>query len=143
MTRSITTIVAALAVAAMLALSAASASATTWHHEWSYFHFPAVPGDASGLGGRTLTLKGTYRWRAFSAHWAHQDRPTARSRTLRLYGRYRWDDLMQVEGSRYVHTSALTNLSTGGQVTIWYVRDGRYGDGQYHWGSTLDNVRAR
>jgi hypothetical protein len=143
MKRSIAAILTALAAAAALALSATPASATTFHDDWGYFHFPAVPGDAQGIMPRTISLNGTYRWRAFSAHWAHASQPQAKSRTLRLVGRYRWDDMIQLENGRYYLLSAFTNLGTGGQVTIWYYLDGRFGDGQYHFGSTLDNVRAR
>jgi len=56
----------------------------------------------------TIKLNGTYRCRAFSAHWAHEDRPTAIPR-----------------------------------ISIACSQPATYGDGNYHRGSTLDNVRAR
>jgi hypothetical protein len=135
---------AGFAVAGSLSV-AAPASATTWNHKWSYLHFPARPHAGEPNPSRTLTLNGTYRWRAFSAHWAHTDYPRATSRTVRLHGRYRWtDDLRQaaIEGD-YIHVSTIRNLRTGGKVLLHYIENGRYGDGRYHWGSTLDNVRAR
>ena len=127
-----------------LASSAPSAAASTWNHQWDYLHFPPRVGDGSPGPSRTITLNGTYRWRSFSAHWAHQDQPTARSRTLRLVGRYSWRDTLYISPPRrtYLHVSELVNTRTGGRVTIEYTETGGYGDGQYHWGSTLDNVRG-
>jgi hypothetical protein len=141
MTRSIAAIVAALAAATILALSATPASATTWHHATEYFHF-VDPADASAIMPRTLNLNGRYRWRAFTAHWAHENQPTARSRTLGLHGRYRWDDYMQVQNGRWVHTSALTNLGMGGQVTICYAPSSRYGDGTTVAARSTTSARA-
>ena len=78
--------------------------------------FATRVGDGSPGSSRTITLNGTYRWRSFSAH-------TPPKRT-------------------YLHVSELVNTSTGGRVTIEYTETGGYGDGQYHWGSTLDNVHG-
>lgn len=133
---------AVLAVVA-LAVAAAPARASTWNHKWSYLHFPANLEDQdSTYPARRLTLNGTYRWRAFSYHWAHPGQPSAKPRTVRLHGRYDWLDTLHKEGTRYRHTSTLTNVRTGGRVWLIHYETGRFGDGQYHWGSTLDNVLA-
>jgi hypothetical protein len=141
MTRSIAIVVAGALAA--LALSAAPASAATWHHQWRYLHFPAQSGDAGYMPTRTITLNGRYFWHSFSAHSAHQSQPDETSRTVRLIGRYRWDDGLIRAGSTYIHTSSFTNVKTGGRVSISYRLSGRFGSGSYHWGSTIDNVNSR
>ena len=143
-TRSLTIALIAAVLASAGALSAAApASATTYHHTWSYLHFPPREADAIAMRPRTITLNGTYRWRAFSAHWAHQDRPRAIPRIVKLHGRYEWNDSFYISDGHYRHYSSLVNVRTLGRVSIDYAQPDEYGDGKYHWGSTLDNVRAR
>jgi hypothetical protein len=134
--------VAALAAAGSLS-TAATASATTYHHTQTYLHFPPRDKDAVSMTDRTMRLNGTYRWRAFSAHWAHEDRPTAIPRIVRLHGTYTWHDGWWISDGHYRHYSSLVNVRTDGRVSIDYPQPATYGDGTYHWGSTLDNVRAR
>jgi hypothetical protein len=130
-------------VTAEFSVSAAPASATTWHHKWSYLHFPARLDDGGYMPWRTLTLNGTYRWRMFVAHRAHQDQPRVKSRTVRLHGRYRWGDALLARQGTYQQSSHLRNVRTGGMVYLGgQAVLGSFGDGNYHWGSTLDNVRA-
>jgi len=140
MTRLLATIVAALA---LLALSSAPASAATWHHQWRSLPFPAQQSGAGYMPTRTIDLNGRYFWHAFSAHQAHPTQPDETSRTVTLVGRYRWDDGLIKSGSTYIHTSSFTNVRTGGRVSISYPLSGRFGSGRYHFGSTIDNVRAR
>jgi hypothetical protein len=65
-----------------------------------------------------------------------------------LHGRYDWVDCLHVTDLNgrhigiYRHESALVNAKTHGTVTINYYLHGRFGRGDYEWGSTLDNVRA-
>ena len=142
--KSLTIALATAALAAAASLSAAAtASATTYHHTHTYLHFPPRAADARSMTPRTITLNGTYRWRAFSAHWAHEDRPTAVPRIVKLHGRYEWHDGFYISGGHYRHYSALVNVRTLGRVSIDYSQPATYGDGNYHWGSTLNNVRAR
>jgi hypothetical protein len=121
---------------------AAPASAATWNHVWRYMS----DNDSSSCITRTITLRGTYRWRAFGYHWAHPLKPAA-ARTVRLQGRYFWSDcIFSHPGSGkpryYVHRSLIQNVKTRGQVTLSHPFTA-YGDGRYHWGSTIQNVRGR
>jgi hypothetical protein len=135
---------AAFVAAVVLAIAAAPASATTWHHTWSRLHFPAREADAGSMPSRTITLKGRYRWRSFIAHAAHTNQPTVDTRTPRLYGRYLWSDGLRAVNGMYQRISTLTNLRTGGKIHLDHTAVvGAFGDGRYHWGSTLENVRAR
>jgi hypothetical protein len=134
--------VAALASAASLS-AAAPASATTWHHTQTYLHFPPRSADAVSMRPRTITLNGTYRWRAFTAHTAHEDRPRAIPRIVTLHGRYEWHDAFYISDGHYRRYSSLVNVRTLGRVSIDFAQPATYGTGKYHWGSTLDNVRAR
>ena len=142
--RSLAVGILAAVLAATASLSAAAtASATTYHHTHTYLHFPPRSSDAVSMTDRTITLNGRYRWRAFSAHSAHEDRPTAIPRRVRLHGTYTWHDGWYISGGHYRHYSSLVNVRTDGRVSIDYPQPATYGDGKYHWGSTLDNVRAR
>jgi hypothetical protein len=76
--------------------------------------------------------------------------PSDNTRVVRLArGWYRWDDclghfLHHVGEPDYIYRlrSTLRRLATGGRVyndKAW--EDGSFGDGSYHWGSTLDRIR--
>ena len=124
-----------------------SASATTMNHIWNYLRFPAsspANEDLRGCTVRTIvTGPGRYRWRIFSAHWAHTDQPLRNERVLRLRrARYSWADCWLPDGRRWSRHSHLKNLTHGGNA--WLYGDdikGAFGHGSYHMGSTLDNVR--
>ena len=144
MIRALKVLGAAIATAATLAVAAAPASATTYHTKWSYLDWPTYWAVDHVEPPRDLNLNGTYYWRAFAAHWAHPDRPVWTSRTVTLHGRYRWyDDLEATGNDYYKFTSTIKNLATGGRVTMSYKLYGSFGNGNYEWGSTLDNIRAR
>ena len=93
----------------------APASATTWNRDNDYLHFPP---------------------------WRPEFRECQRYRELKLNGRYRWFACRyHVAGKGYRIESDITNLATGGRIFLehaWY--GGRYGDGRYEWGSSLDRV---
>jgi hypothetical protein len=80
------------------------------------------------------------------AHWANP--PLTHTRTVQLVGSYAWSDCLYTvdppgpSARTYRHQSVLTNRATGATVSIAYLRYGGQGDGNYHWGSTLDNVRS-
>ena len=132
-----------IGAALVLAISAAPASATTWHHTWSYLHFPARKADAGAIPPRTITLNGRYLWRGFIAHWAHTDQPRLESRTPRLRGRYTWSDRLRAINGMYQRITTLTNQRTGGTISLDHTATvGAFGDGRYHWGSTLDKIPA-
>ena len=124
-----------------------SASATTMNHIWNYMRFPAsseANEDLRGCTVRTIvTGPGKYRWSIFSAHWAHTDQPLRNGRTLRLRrARYSWADCWLPEGRRWSRHSQLRNLTHGGNAYLHgYDIKGAFGDGSYHMGSTLRNVR--
>ena len=133
----------AAAIVAVPSVSASPAAATTWHHTWRYLHFPARVDDGGDMEWRYITLNGKYRWRMFIAHSAHTDQPRVMSRVVRLHGRYLWRDTVLAREGRYHQYSHLTNVRTNGEVTLGkQVVLGSFGDGRYHFGSTLDNVRA-
>jgi hypothetical protein len=159
MTRTSASINAALIAAALLAMSATSASAATWSHEYTTLKFPAVPGFKHHCQkGRTVDLRGRYVWKTFAGR-ADQGAPeqlVARSRTARhmFRGRYQMIDCLYPDTNSkgefaYRHESRVVNVKTGGQ---WMMgTDGQEkpedfldrGTGKYHWGSTLENVRNR
>lgn len=145
-------VAACIAALGSLAGPVSSASASTWHHRWSYLHFPANPRvQLPCVPTRRIYLAaGRYRWRIFSYHWAHPKHPSDNTRVVRLArGWYRWDDclghfLHHVGEPDYIYRlrSTLRRLATGGRVyndKAW--EDGSFGDGSYHWGSTLDRIR--
>jgi hypothetical protein len=139
--RRISALATALAAMALLAVAATPASADTWHHRWTYLHFPATGNHY--FADRILTLNGTYHWTIFGQRWSAG--PAERTRTVKLAGRYRMIDTLeryQVDGKwarGYRHYAALVNMTTGGRVAMGHVLNSL--DGQYHWGSRIANVR--
>jgi hypothetical protein len=130
-----------LAALGSLAGPVSSASATTWSRDDDYLHFPPWrPHFRECLPVRRLALNGTYRWRAYTKHWAHRNE--WHQRFPRLRGRYNWFVCRQhIAGKGYRIDTQLSNMLTGGRVFLkhsWY--GGWYGDGSYEWGSTLDRV---
>jgi hypothetical protein len=70
------------------------------------------------------------------------------SRTITHHGRYTWYDCLDarrgIDGPHsYDHTSSLVNARTEGRATLSHSYYGRFGRGDYEWGSTLDNIRAK
>jgi hypothetical protein len=147
--RSSVAIATALAAAIALAMSAAPASATTYHRQVNFLDWPPeLAGGSVCINRRTLQLNGTYTWRAYVKHLKHPARPTVNSRTITLRGKYTWYDCLSarrgIDGPHsYFHQSALFNDRTGGRANIRLHYYGRFGRGDYEWGSTLDNVRSR
>ena len=114
-----------------------------WTRESDHLHFPPWrPGFRECHPYRERKLNGRYRWRAYTVHWAHRNDPSWHQRFPRLRGRYRWFACRyHVAGKGYRIESDFTNLATGGRIWLehaWY--GGRYGDGRYEWGSSLDRV---
>lgn len=142
MTRSFAAISAAIVAAIALAVSAAPASATTWHHTWSYLHFPATEADEGYMPIRgPMTLNGFYEWRNFIAHEDHLDQPRSDDRNICLRGEYTWSDGLFAVNGMYHHKSYLQNAATGGKAWLDHTAVvGAFGDGRYHWGSTLDRI---
>jgi hypothetical protein len=142
-------VVASLAALGSLAGPVSSASAHTWHHRWSYLHFPAPSNFVQCVASRRIRLaRGAYRWRAFVLHRAHpNDQGHTKLSTVRVGGgRYLWNDCLKPARyhGRYVYrlTSILHHLASG--VRLYndrLVQRGGWGDGRYHWGSTLDRAR--
>jgi hypothetical protein len=123
-----------------------SASATTTNHVWKYLHFPAWPEHGNDMGCTTRTIltgPGTYRWRVFSAHWAHTNQTQSEQRVLRLRrARYEWRVCWTPNGPKWSVYSRLRDITYGGKAAL--TGDdikGAFGDGRYHIGATLDNVR--
>jgi hypothetical protein len=84
------------------------------------------------------------RWQIYNAF--HPLKPS-KTRTVGLHGRYGWQDCMTRHPATgrvqyYGHTSVFRNLKTGGRVSLSFPFTA-YGDGNYHWGSAIDNVRSR
>jgi hypothetical protein len=137
----------ALTVAVGWLAAPAPASATTMNHIWNYMRFPASSEENEDLRGCTVrtivTGPGTYRWRIFSAHWAHTDQPLQKTRVLRLRrARYSWSDCWLPDGRAWSRHSQLRNVSHGGNAYLHGQNiKGSFGHGSYHMGSTLDRVR--
>jgi hypothetical protein len=132
------------AVGASLAAvgSPATASASSWNDYWQYLHFPSRQSESLCTYRWITTGPGNYRWRVFSAHVAHQNTPRVKSRQIHLRrAKYRWVDCMPVSGSGFAHYSRLYNEDHGGMAELkgGYIL-GSWGNGRYHWGSTLDRV---
>jgi hypothetical protein len=136
----------ALAAASIAALGSlagpiSSASAITSSHKWSYLHFPPWQQRGECLPARSLQLNGTYRWRAYTTHWAHPRDPAWAARLRPLRGRYSWFVCRDHLRKGYRIRTALTNQHGGGTVELdHYQYGGEYGDGSYDWGSTLNRV---
>jgi hypothetical protein len=118
------------------------------HHDEPHLAVPSVPRvgqrGSPGCTVRTIVIgPGTYRWRIFSAHCAHADQTQWQERRLHLrHARYEWHDCWAIEGERWTHHSVLHNRTHGGSVQLRGGEiNGSFGDGSYHIGSTLDNVR--
>ena len=64
-------------------------------------------------------------------------------RRIRLRrARYQWGDCWLSNGRVWEHYSDLYNTNHGGWARLWGDDiKGNFGDGKYHIGSTLDNVR--
>jgi hypothetical protein len=141
----------AAALTALLATAAAPASAVTVHDKFNKLAFPAPVKKHPCIVQRRLRhLHGTYYWRMFSVNEKFPHKPTVNADNVTLKGTYTWTDCLKPvdpEGGPkrnvYLHTSALTNDRTNGQVRLSYLQRGRFGDGIYHWGSTLQKIRSR
>jgi hypothetical protein len=126
----------------------AGASASTWHDRWTYLRFPAPVSNGPCVPTRRIYLAGgTYRWRVFTAHWAHADQTNWRSRTIRLTsGWYYWMDCLgpwvpsRPEPREYRLISRLYQSGRPGAYLVTWENGRRWGDGTYHWGSALDRV---
>jgi hypothetical protein len=133
---------ATIAFAGSLA-TAAPASAATMNHKWWYMHYPPTSDDNRCVYRWITTGPGYYRWRMFSYHWTHPNwngGPPARRVYLRR-ATYRWVDCWYARNDAYFHYSRLFNETHGGAVEITGDRlFGAYGDGQTHWGSTLNRA---
>jgi hypothetical protein len=134
MTRSLAVLIAALAVAGVFA---APASATTFHQKWDYLTFSPSKSVAD-VPPRRLYLNGFYIWRVFVKHWAHQNERPYVARTVELHGTYDWYDTLRPWNGRYIHHSMIVNAATGGLLHESHEVVGRYGNGSYLWGSTID-----
>jgi hypothetical protein len=152
MFRSLTAICAALAAATVVAVSAAPASATTYHRQINFLRWPPkIIGGFTCVGrpgpDRRIRLNGTYTWRAYVKNRKHPHRPTVNSRTVTLHGLYDWQDCLFTDAISgrpvYHHRSVIFNVRTNGHVGLDNYYYGRFGQGNYEWGSTLNNVRAR
>jgi hypothetical protein len=142
----------ALCIATLGALAGppATASASAWNHRWDYLRFPAPIGYSKCVSRRIFLTAGTYRWRLFTAHWAHTPQTNWEPSTIGLHrGWYRWNDCLgyweraSPAPYRYVyrHRSYLNEEATsGGSVKRVHWEQGRFGDGSYHWGSALDRL---
>jgi hypothetical protein len=142
----------ACAVALMLMTAVAwlaaptSASATTSNHIWKYLHFPAWPEHGNDMGCKTRTIvtgPGTYRWRVFSAHWAHTNQTQWEQRVLHLRrARYEWRLCWMPNGRKWDPYTKLRDITYGGKASLTGDEiKGAFGDGRYHMGSTLDRIR--
>ena len=144
MFRAKSTIAAALVAASVFAVSASSASAWTWDHTKQNLTFPSEVNRC--LAGRTLQLRGTYQWSVFGGI-PHQGKVSELPlRTYRLRGKYQMMDCIYsynadgTESKEYRHVSKLVNLRNDGQLSSEHILNS--GDGKYHWGSKLRNVRG-
>lgn len=136
-------VAAALAVSGSLSGPTATASASSWNDRWQFLRFPATL-DQAGCEGRSIYLAaGTYRWRLFSAHWAHTDQTRWRFRRIHLRrGHYTWIACITKDLRIFRSHSALWERGrpgnpawlTGGKIL------GAFGNGTYHWGSALDRL---
>jgi hypothetical protein len=132
-------VVASVAALGSLAGPVSPASAATWRHATDYLHFPPWQQRGECLLAYWIELNGTYHWRAFTTHWAHPRNPAAHSRRVRLRGLYKWFVCRDHLRTGYRIRTAITNSHTGGTVYLEHHEfGGRYGDGNYDWGSTIE-----
>jgi len=149
--RSVRALVAALVVGSFFSAGGpvSAASADAWNSGAEYLRFPSSPAFGRKCAQRDIYLRaGEYRWRLYSAHWAHPENPTwSPSRWLRVRaGWYRWQDCLKYEqvwnGQNYriyQHVAYLDEKATAGApAQKWWREWGRaYGDGTYDYGSAL------
>jgi hypothetical protein len=132
--------VAALALGGALSAPTASASGTAWNDLWQYLRFPATDNQGRCVYRWIDLAAGTYEWRLFSAHWAntHHTRWTTRRIYLRR-SEYRWVDCNSRGGTVFRHDSTLWDEERpfNRAVLSGDYQTGAYGNGSYHWGSSL------
>ena len=140
----LTVLVALAFVVSALATQVSAASAASYNQARKYVHFPPLDDDG-GCSERDITFAaGTYRWRVYSSHWAHADRPHQVFRRLHLRrGTYSWWNCWGPShdvNNRYEHYSYL-HIWAGGEAWLkGDYQDGHYGDGSYAWRSTLQRL---
>lgn len=125
-----------LAATAMLAVSAAPASAATYNHKYSHLAFPP---NSRHSQDRFLTLHGWYCWGVFGANQA-KPKPSLQLRSVRLIGRYRMLDRVVPAGRSYRHYAEFINVRTGG--TVQQVQVLNDGAGLYWWGSRISHGKC-
>ena len=118
----------------------ATAAPTAWNDLWQYLRFPPTDGQGRCVYRWIDLAAGTYDWRLFSAHWANTQhtRWTHRRISLRR-SHYRWVDCNYRSGTIFRHESTLYDEGPlgGSAVLAGDYQTGAYGDGNYHWGSSL------
>jgi hypothetical protein len=140
MKRLMTPVRVAFAVAALaLAGPVATASATTSIDMLNYLTFPHQRAGMICSAERRITLKGTWRFGAYTHHRLHSSR-LYQARKITLNGVYDWKVCLHRNDSRtyQVHTR-VRNVKTGGYAGIAYTEYGTiYGNGYYDWGAFFD-----
>ena len=114
------------------------ASAASWHHSWTYLNFaPTKPVNRCLKPRRIYLHAGSWHWRVFTAHWAHPTR--ARMVHWKRYfhgGWYTWTTCLK-RIKNFYHVSSKLN----GVNLLDLDENGHpFGDGSYHWGSTLTRL---
>jgi hypothetical protein len=135
MTRIKTMLIALVAAAAVVGVSAVPASASTDNESHAFLRFPARGGTFKNV--RTVTLHGRYLWAgvANNQRYLHGRDPRF-ERRLKLKGRYRMLDTLKPAGRIYVHNAQLINVRTGGRVSL-PAQPVNEGNGMYFWGSFI------
>jgi hypothetical protein len=137
MIRSLPALCAALAAVTALAVSAPSASASTWNQKFSNLAWP--PKGSYQQDRVVRGLHGKYWWVTFAVNQSHPN-TASQGRVVRLRGTYRMLDRLVARRGFYFHISEMINTLTGGKVQL--TQDVRLGAGVHHWGSYFQNVKA-
>jgi hypothetical protein len=143
MTRTLKTLIAALAITAV---AAPAASADITHSTTTNLRFkPTRAADARYFQSKPMRLKGLFNIKGFTQYrGAARFYGPSRSKPFRLNGRYIMVDWLTAGRNGYTHHGYLRNVQTGGMVNvISHTEPGkRRGSGLYIWGSVLYNPLA-
>jgi hypothetical protein len=138
-------VAASLAAVGSLAGPVSTASAAASIDHLNYLDFPHRGSQVPICSvARRMRLRGTYTFRAYSAHRLHPQQVFANTRILRLHGVYAWQVcLLRNYDGPYVVWAQVRNMATGGKAQIKHAQwGGVWGDGYYDWGTQIDNVRG-
>jgi hypothetical protein len=132
-----------LAMAASVVGPTVLASADGYNGGWAYLRFDP-PGGFQKCTYRDITLAaGLYRWRVYTAHWAHTTQGERKTATRQIWlraGRYVWTNCIESGPHEYIHMSWLS-IDSGALKPLSHEESGRpYLNGVYNFASALKRI---